>query len=179
MIVKSWDKTTMHQVIDSPLGRIVVLWDEASFPKATAILLPSSEQKKALKATRPGANPPPVARKITDYLAGKKVRFSLADLDLSQLSTFRAAVSKACFAVPRGTTVSYGELAAAAGNPKGSRAVGGVMAANPFPIAIPCHRVVAADGRLHNFGGGLPLKAGLLELEGLTIAPGYRLPTSC
>jgi methylated-DNA-[protein]-cysteine S-methyltransferase len=74
--------------------------------------------------------------------------------------------------------LTYGELARKAGKPGAARAVGRVMATNPIPIVIPCHRVVGSDLKLHGFGGGLAMKKRLLELEGLTVkgsGPGARV----
>jgi methylated-DNA-[protein]-cysteine S-methyltransferase len=71
--------------------------------------------------------------------------------------------------VPRGETVSYGELAARAGNPKASRAVGTACALNPIPIVVPCHRVLPSTGRLGNYAGGPERKQTLLTLEGVRI----------
>jgi O-6-methylguanine DNA methyltransferase len=84
-----------------------------------------------------------------------------------RLSPFTSQVLTALAAVPRGETVTYGELAARAGNPAAARAVGRAMAANLWPLLLPCHRVVAAGGRLGGYGGGLDLKARLLEQEGV------------
>jgi methylated-DNA-[protein]-cysteine S-methyltransferase len=67
--------------------------------------------------------------------------------------------------IPYGETISYGELARRVGNPKASRAAGSANGANPLPIVIPCHRVIAGDGSIGGFGGGLPTKEILLTLE--------------
>ncbi len=67
--------------------------------------------------------------------------------------------------IPYGETRSYRDLAAALGRPRAVRAVGAANGANPLPIVVPCHRVIGADGRLTGYGGGLPLKKQLLELE--------------
>ncbi len=72
--------------------------------------------------------------------------------------------------VPRGTWTTYGRLAAACGSSHGARAIGGVMARNPWPLYLPCHRVLAANMGLGGFGPGLPLKRILLELEGVRLA---------
>ena len=69
--------------------------------------------------------------------------------------------------VHRGETVTYGELAARAGNPKASRAVGTACARNPIPIVVPCHRVLPGSGGIGNYGGGPARKRALLELEGV------------
>lgn len=68
--------------------------------------------------------------------------------------------------IPTGETRSYGWLARKVGRPRAARAVGRAMATNPLPIVVPCHRVVASDGSLRGYGGGLAMKAALLRLEG-------------
>ena len=97
-----------------------------------------------------------------------------ADIDwdgLSQpaagsMSGFRRAVLEETLRIPAGRTRTYGWLAAKVGRPRAARAVGRVMATNPLPLVIPCHRVVGSDGSLHGYGGGLPMKAALLRMEG-------------
>lgn len=85
---------------------------------------------------------------------------------------FRAAVLRACRAVPRGQTTTYAALARRCGRPRAARAVGHFMATNPTPLLVPCHRVLAASGGLGGFSapGGLATKLRLLQLEGVTIA---------
>jgi methylated-DNA-[protein]-cysteine S-methyltransferase len=73
--------------------------------------------------------------------------------------------------IPYGETISYGELARRLGKPKAARAVGTANGKNPIPIVIPCHRVVAAGGKLGGYGGGLPLKRRLLDLEAANTPP--------
>ena len=90
-------------------------------------------------------------------------------LDLTGLTPFRRRVLVALRRVPRGRTITYGELARRAGCPGGARAVGGAVGANPLPVIIPCHRVIAAGGRPGGFGLGLPLKRRLLALEGVRL----------
>jgi methylated-DNA-[protein]-cysteine S-methyltransferase len=77
-----------------------------------------------------------------------------------------------CARIPIGRTLTYGELAAKVGKPQAARAVGRVMATNPFPLLVPCHRVLGSDRTLHGYGGGLPMKAALLKAEGVTVAAG-------
>jgi methylated-DNA-[protein]-cysteine S-methyltransferase len=67
--------------------------------------------------------------------------------------------------IPRGETLSYAEVARRAGRPGAARAVGAAMAANPFAPVVPCHRVIGSDGRLHGYGGGLPMKEAMLAME--------------
>ncbi len=98
------------------------------------------------------------------YFEGEPVEFP-DDVDISSGTPFQQRAWEACRRIPRGTTISYRDLAAEAGSPGGARAAGAAMARNPVPIVVPCHRVVGSDGSLHGFGGGLPLKQLMLEME--------------
>ena len=82
-------------------------------------------------------------------------------------TTFQKNVWKALFKVPYGVLISYGQLAEKIGKPKASRAVGNAVGENPVAIVIPCHRVVRGDGGIGGFGGGLPRKRILLNVEGV------------
>lgn len=88
-------------------------------------------------------------------------------LDVSSRTPFRQAVLLEVAKIPPGTTLSYGEVAKLAGKPGAARAVGQAMAQNPLAPFVPCHRVIASDGGLHGFAGGLEAKAALLRAEGL------------
>jgi methylated-DNA-[protein]-cysteine S-methyltransferase len=103
---------------------------------------------------------------------GSKRDLSSIPLDVRAIDDFRRAVYAETRDIPAGTTRSYGEVARAIGRPDGARDVGAALARNPFPIIVPCHRVVAANGALTGFSapGGLETKRRMLELEG---APGY------
>jgi len=102
-------------------------------------------------------------RQLRAYWARERRDF---DLPLRPEGTpFQLTVWKQLCAIPYGTTISYGELARRVGNPKGSRAVGLANGSNPIAIVIPCHRVIGANGKLTGYGGGLPIKEKLLELE--------------
>jgi len=101
---------------------------------------------------------------LEEYLAGNRRTF---DLMIDPRGTdFQRKVWAVVGQIPYGTTSTYGAVASRLGDPKTVRAVGGANGANPIPIVIPCHRVVGADGSLVGYGGGLPLKTALLELEG-------------
>jgi methylated-DNA-[protein]-cysteine S-methyltransferase len=103
---------------------------------------------------------------LSEYLEGDATTLALP-VDLRLMATpFRRTALEKLREVPRGETVSYGELAARAGNPKAARAVGTACARNPIPIVVPCHRVLPGTGRLGNYGGGPERKRALLELEG-------------
>jgi methylated-DNA-[protein]-cysteine S-methyltransferase len=108
----------------------------------------------------------PVVERVRAYFAGEPVSFEDVDLDLSWATPFQTGVADALRAIPYGETVTYGELAALAGHPNAQRAAGTFCARNRFPLFVPCHRVVAADG-LGSYGSlGLEYKRRLLELEG-------------
>jgi methylated-DNA-[protein]-cysteine S-methyltransferase len=106
-----------------------------------------------------------LTRQLKQYTSGKSVRWSVP-VDLSAGTSFQQKVWHALTKIPRGKTHSYQWVAQKIGKPKASRAVGAACGANPVPIIIPCHRVVATDGSLGGFGGGLPMKKRLLRIEG-------------
>jgi methylated-DNA-[protein]-cysteine S-methyltransferase len=113
-----------------------------------------------------------VARQFDEWFAGARRTFDLP-LDLDGVDGFRRTVLETLAGkVPWGETVSYGELAEMAGRPRAARAVGRVMATNPLPFVIPCHRVLAAGGKIGGYGSGrnaIELKRKLLAREGVTI----------
>jgi len=100
------------------------------------------------------------------YLAGDSQTLSLA-LDLPDSSSFRLKVWRTLQTIPYGRVRSYGWVARKLGQPRAARAVGAACGANPLPLVVPCHRVVAGDGSLGGFSGGLPVKKRLLRLEGI------------
>jgi len=108
-----------------------------------------------------------------DYFAGERVQFKIP-LDLSQATPFQKKVYKIMSKIPYGEVRSYGWLAKKIGHPRALRAVGGANAKNRWPLVIPCHRIVAGNGRLTGFSapGGLNLKAHLLKLEGILLEQG-------
>jgi len=101
---------------------------------------------------------------LEEYLNSRRKRFDL-DLDLTG-TPFQKSVWSEMLKIPFGQTRSYGEIAAALGNPRAARAVGMAANRNPVAIFVPCHRVIGKDGSLVGFGGGLDLKKRLLALEG-------------
>jgi methylated-DNA-[protein]-cysteine S-methyltransferase len=102
-------------------------------------------------------------RQLEEYFAGTRQHF---DLPLHPLGTnFQVTVWQALADIPYGSTISYGELARRIGQPLAVRAVGAANGRNPLPIVLPCHRVIGANGSLTGFGGGLPTKRFLLEME--------------
>ncbi|MGW7491671.1 methylated-DNA--[protein]-cysteine S-methyltransferase [Streptomyces sp. NPDC054786] len=108
---------------------------------------------------------------LTAYFAGELQSFTVP-LDWSLSSGFHARVLHALAAgVPYGSVVGYQDLAERVGEPGAARAVGAAMGSNPLPVIVPCHRVVASDGGIGGFGGGLETKRLLLALEGVLPAP--------
>ncbi|MGY1619264.1 methylated-DNA--[protein]-cysteine S-methyltransferase [Geodermatophilus sp. SYSU D00691] len=146
-----------HTVVPSPIGPLVVVRDgdvlvrlHLEPPGATADLGPRDD----------GGD---VAAQLGEYFAGERTAF---DLPLRPAgSAFELAVWEQLAAIPYGGTRSYGAVAAAVGEPGGAQAVGLACGRNPLAIVVPCHRVVGADGSLVGFGGGLPRKRFLLDLE--------------
>ena len=102
-------------------------------------------------------------KQLEEYFAGERKAFHLP-LALKG-TAFQQKVWNALTEIPYGETRTYGEIAAAVGNPKGARAVGMANNKNPIGIIIPCHRVVGANGKLVGYAGGMEKKAFLLELE--------------
>ena len=107
-------------------------------------------------------------RQLLEYLDGKRRSFDL-DLDLRG-TPFQLRVWRALQDIPYGETRSYGEVAAAIGQSGASRAVGMANGANPIPLIVPCHRVIAAGGRIGGYGGGVRLKQRLLAMEQTAVA---------
>jgi O-6-methylguanine DNA methyltransferase len=103
-------------------------------------------------------------RELEEYFAGQRREFNFA-LDLRG-TDFQVACWRALLAIPYGETRSYGDIARAVGRPHGFRAVGMANNRNPVAIVVPCHRVIASNGTLCGYGGGLDVKRKLLELEG-------------
>jgi methylated-DNA-[protein]-cysteine S-methyltransferase len=107
----------------------------------------------------------PLGDRLRRFFAGEPVAFDDVDLDLEWCTPFQLAVAEALRRVPRGEVVTYGELAALAGRPGAQRASGTFCAQNRFPVVLPCHRVVAADG-IGSYGShGSDYKRRLLALE--------------
>ncbi len=126
--------------------------------------LDATASREGLCPRMGGAGPAVVAaRQIREYLDGHRRSFGLK-LDLEG-TDFQMRVWQALARVPYGRTVTYAQLARQAGRPGAARAAGSACGANPLPLVIPCHRVLASGGRIGGFGGGLSMKRALLALE--------------
>jgi methylated-DNA-[protein]-cysteine S-methyltransferase len=141
-----------------------------------AITLPRKSRQQAIDAMLDfGASEPASADElgaipeaIAGIVAGHPLTAAIT-IDWTGITPFRRAVMEECMRIPAGKTLTYAELAARVGRPGAARAVGRVMATNPWPLLVPCHRVVGSDGTLHGYGGGLPMKAALLRAEGAPV----------
>jgi methylated-DNA-[protein]-cysteine S-methyltransferase len=159
---------------DTALGRCAVRWSEAGI---TDVLLPIASGRPG-PTIEDGLDVPPFVRRAIEgmaaVLAGRPADLRDVPLDERDLDDLRRAVYAATREIPPGSTRTYGEVARAIGrrDAQGARDVGAALARNPYPILVPCHRVVAANGALTGFSapGGLATKSRMLELEG---APGY------
>ena len=111
---------------------------------------------------------------VIAYFEGEPVDFSRILLDQSGLTATEQAIYAALRLVPRGETTTYGDLAERIGSPGAARAVGVAMARNPWPLIVPCHRVLAKGGALHGFSapGGLDTKRRMLAMEGVDLDRG-------
>ncbi|MGC1985127.1 MAG: methylated-DNA--[protein]-cysteine S-methyltransferase [Candidatus Cybelea sp.] len=157
-----------RSTLETAVGRLqLAVNDEGDLVE---ILLPN--RKAAAPATAPSAAAEEgmqLARaQLLEYFRGTRRGFELALKPAG--SPFEREVWARLLDVPYGVTTSYGAIAAGLGLLNGARAVGRANGSNPIPIVIPCHRVIGSDGSLTGYGGGLPLKRTLLELEG-AIAP--------
>lgn len=155
--------TTMFTHLDGPLGPLLLVGREdavtglyfADRPKAPAIA-------PAWRETRAGLAQ--AIEQLEEYFAGQRTDFDVP-LDLAG-TPFQQQVWAQLRRIGYGETISYGELARRVGNPRAARAVGLANGRNPVCVIVPCHRVIAADGSLGGYGGGLDRKSWLLQLEG-------------
>ncbi|MCY3963662.1 MAG: methylated-DNA--[protein]-cysteine S-methyltransferase [Acidobacteria bacterium] len=157
--------TATYHDFHTPIGNLRLVGDEAAINR---IELPNEAAKAPDVAweAADGALPAALAEakhQLEEYFAGERREFELPLA--SQGTDFQHRVWDELRRIPFGETISYGELAARIGKPTASRAVGAANGRNPLPVVVPCHRVIGSDGRLTGFGGGLPTKQALLDLE--------------
>ncbi|MEA2420690.1 MAG: methylated-DNA-[protein]-cysteine S-methyltransferase [Thermoleophilaceae bacterium] len=158
------EATPLWHRIDSPLGELQLVGDGRSLTRLemSPRSVPAGGREDA-DAFRE------VEAQLESYFAGELTEF---DVPLAPAgSGFQLAVWAALLRIPYGETASYGEIATEVGRPDAVRAVGSTNGRNPIAVIIPCHRVIGADGTLVGYGGGLPRKRLLLELEAEHAAP--------
>jgi methylated-DNA-[protein]-cysteine S-methyltransferase len=149
--------------MDSPLGRLLLT---AGCRGLCRLQIGPDSSCTGPESTDTGPILRAAAIQLQAYFAGERTCFDLP-LDLSGLTPFTQQVLTSLQTIPMATTISYGELAAFVGKPRAARAVGRVMAINPLPLIIPCHRVVGGDGAMVGYsgGGGVATKMWLLAFE--------------
>lgn len=160
----------------SPFGPVVIIWSTVdSRVRLSRIIISRPDWPADLQAAQlyPGARAysctelDGLADALKRFLAGEALSFPLTLVALEPLSTLQRSILRVVHGIPRGQTYSYQAVAIRAGSPRGARAVGRAMADNSWPLIVPCHRVIRADGQLGGFGGGTAMKRGLLALEGV------------
>lgn len=165
-------------IFETALGFVAISWGERGL---TRLVLPQTTRAAAERGlARTGAAAPPIASEtelppeiaalvaaIRRYAQGEQTDFSAVPVDLSGVDDFRRDIYAAARRLEHGHVVTYGELAALAGHPGAARETGAALGSNPVPLVIPCHRIVAAGGRLGGFSapGGNATKARLLAHE--------------
>jgi len=166
--------------IDTPIGRLRVVSSDrglvyVGLPKASGRGFAGFCARHAPgERVEPGFEPNREAcAQLDEFLNGKRQVFELP-LDLRG-TEFQRRVYAAVSEIPYGATLSYADVAEAIEQPSAVRAVGAANGANPIPLVIPCHRVVASSGQLHGYAGGLELKQRLLAMENAAAAPSQGL----
>jgi len=168
--------TIYYCALPTPIGRVFVAAGEAglvrlSFRQSEASFVAELGRRLGADVVRSPARTADIVHQLRAYFAGERRSFDVR-LDLRHTTPFQRRVLLAAARVPAGQVVSYGEIARRIGQPQGSRAVGQALGHNPVPIVIPCHRVIAAGGRIGGYTGGLGIKRKLLRLEGALAAAG-------
>jgi methylated-DNA-[protein]-cysteine S-methyltransferase len=151
-----------YTIMDSPIGPLMLV----NSPDGLAEIRFTPEGQVPTPEPEWEADPAALAEvvgQLTEYFAGTRRDFTLA-LD-PHGTPFQRVVWAALETIPYGATIAYAELARRIDKPRAVRAVGAANGQNPLPIVIPCHRVIGSDGSLTGYGGGLPIKRALLDLE--------------
>jgi len=172
---------TQYHVFETRLGFAAIAWNDAGVTRFN-LPGPKDTATNRLGSATPAEPPPPIAAIVDQarrYFAGERIDFDAIGLDLSSVEPFRRAIYDALRKVGFGETVTYGELAKRIGanEPQAAQDVGVAMARNPVPLIIPCHRVLAAGGKLGGFSapGRTETKQKMLALEGVFIGGQPRL----
>jgi len=151
-------------VVESPVGALLIRASERGLAEIgfKGSRVPSGSGRRVAPFVRDAA------RQLDEYFRGKRRSFDMP-LDFGAAPEFSKAVWRQIFAIPFGSTVAYGDIAAALGRPLASRAVGQATGSNPIAVVVPCHRVIGKDGSLTGFGGGMERKRWLLRHERLSL----------
>lgn len=163
----------------SAFGLFGIVWRDAEAgPKVRRILLPDRRTPSGnggyagtvMPTGRSCALVDELGEQVQQFLAGREISFDLDLLALEECSDFQRSVLLTEHGIPRGWVSTYGRIARALERHSAARAVGGALARNPFPIVIPCHRAIRADGRLGGYQGGVGMKRALLQMEGVEVS---------
>ena len=155
---------------------VCIIWSVSNkIPKIVRVLIPKPGLSAECQASElypdsrisSCAEIDAVSAAIKAYLEGEDVVFTMDIVDFTLCSTFQQTVLRAEHGVPRGSVSTYKLIAAHLGISKGARAVGNALANNPFPLIVPCHRVICSDKHIGGYGGGIEMKRALLEREGI------------
>jgi len=156
--------------VDSPFGELLLAASEQGLLR---LAFPEEDSDAVLERLAARVSPrivealaqlDPIRRELDEYFEGRRREFELP-LDWTLVGPFGRRVLGATAQIPYGRVLTYTEIAAEAGSPRGSRAAGNALGANPIPIVVPCHRVLRGSGALGGYAGGLDRKQFLLELE--------------
>lgn len=156
--------------VDSPLGPLVALGTERGLlmlsyaDESLGARLERAAARVSPRILEAPARLDPARRELEEYFSGARRTFGIP-IDWSLITGYARAVLEATSAIPYGGAMSYAEVSAAAGNPRGARATGNALGSNPIPIVIPCHRVLRSGGALGGYTGGTERKRFLLALE--------------
>jgi methylated-DNA-[protein]-cysteine S-methyltransferase len=161
-----------HHLFSTEFGYSGILFAEAPFP-VKRVFLPHSDKRelhrkiKSADASRPKETTAVLAmsRNIQAYFEGALMETPWKLLDLTGLTPLQRAVLRATAEIPHGEVRSYGQIAMQIERPRACRFVGTALGRNPFPVVIPCHRIIRADGSPGQFGGGTELKKRMLLME--------------
>ena len=165
---------------ETKYGNMAILWQTGKKDTTVCrIFLPKKGKRieHLIRAAAPGAQQNRIphidelTKKIVTFLNGQDTIFDLNTLCLDECSDFQRKVLLAEAEIPRGWVSTYGRISRHLGISGGARAVGSALANNPFPIVIPCHRAIRADGTTGGYQGGVKMKEELLRLEGIDVSP--------
>lgn len=171
-----------YGMVDSPVGRLTLAATDAGlvrigFSDESERVLDELALRISPRVLRSPRRIDPARRELEQYFDGKLHEFT-APLDWRLVGPFGRRVLGRTAGIPYGSLATYNEIAREIGAPGAARAVGNALGANPIPVIVPCHRVVRTGGALGGYGGGLPRKAWLLQLEGVPLPGSGRAATS-
>ena len=157
-------ETLYYSHFNSPIGLLTIGISERGLVLLNFGAERLSPHKQSVAWVKSEEKTRPYTQELQEYFAGKRKHFTFS-LDLRG-TKFQKACWRALLRIPYGKTRSYGDIARGVGSPLAYRAVGMANHQNPVAIVVPCHRVIASDGTLGGYGGGLDIKKMLLRLEG-------------